>query len=186
MQFSQNWLALNMSASRGGRRFFAAVIFVLSTVLFSDIAFSSATRTTVGAWNIECTEAEPSQSKPRCIANQLVTAGQDSNKTLLGITVGFDQGHPSPHIIFRLTSGANSQSGAAVKVDQNNAFKVPFSECDVKVCEVRSFIPAELLTQMREGNVMQFAFFIDERQVTYPVVLDGFERTFKTIESNVR
>jgi invasion protein IalB len=37
---------------------------------------------------------------------------------------------------------------------------------------------------MQQGRLLQFAFFIKNQQITYPVSLDGFAQTYKILASN--
>ncbi|MEN8770987.1 MAG: hypothetical protein ABF267_06830, partial [Glaciecola sp.] len=41
-----------------------------------------------------------------------------------------------------------------------------------------------VLEQMQQGRWLQFAFFIKNQQITYPVSLDGFAQTYKILASN--
>lgn len=143
---------------------------------------SQQSKETYGAWIYECNPQAGSE-KNLCVANQLVV-DKNAKQAVLGVMVGFLPGHPMPHIIFRLSPNANLDKGAAVKVDDLNSLKVPISNCDEKICEVRSFIPKELLSQMRMGKQMLFAFFVDQKQVTYPVSLNGFDKTYTALQAN--
>ena len=130
-----------------------------------------------GPWRIECT-SQLGKAEKYCNANQLVTDGKDASRVVLGVMVGYMPEHPSPHIIFRLTPDANRDKGAAVKIDDEQFFNVPINECDERVCEVRSFIPEVLLSQMREGEVLKFRFFVDDKQNIFPVSLQGFNKAY--------
>ena len=137
-----------------------------------------------GAWSYECKSQDVSKNE-LCVAKQLVV-DKKTNNAVLGVIVGFLPNQPMPHIIFRLSPSANVDKGTAVKVDELRSFKVPISNCDEKICEVRSFIPKELLAQMRMGKQLLFAFFLDQKQVTYPVSLDGFDKTYTALQANLK
>ena len=137
-----------------------------------------------GAWSYECKSQDASNNE-LCVANQLVLH-KKTNNAVLGVIIGFLPNHPMPHIIFRLSPSANINKGAAVKVDELRSFKIPISNCDEKICEVRSFIPEKLLKQMRMGKQLLIAFFLDQKQVTYPVSLDGFDKTYTALQANIK
>lgn len=86
-----------------------------------------------------------------------------------------------PHIVFRLSPKADIAAGAAVKVDEQQPFRVPISQCDSAICEVRAPLPEVFLGQMRTGKLLRFAFFIDNKQLTYPVSLDGFDGAYGVV-----
>lgn len=129
----------------------------------------------IKAWHVDCEHA-----KSQCIVKQRVETVQ-SGQTVLGVMVGYIDKHPAPHIIFRTSPRANRQKGAAIKIDQHAMLRVPSLNCNDRVCEVRSFIPKGLLKQMLTGEKMHFAFFIENKQYTYPVSLDGFSKAYAKI-----
>lgn len=175
---------------KGGASFRMARFFLLTLVSLPLILTalpghaSQHSKLIYGAWSYEC-KSQDALKNELCVANQLVLH-KKTNNAVLGVIVGFLPNHPMPHIIFRLSPGANVDKGAAVKVDELKSFKVPISNCDEKICEVRSFIPKELLAQMRMGKQLLFAFFLDQQQVTYPVSLDGFEKTYTALQANLK
>lgn len=140
---------------------------------------------TIGAWNLKC-EVKTENSNKLCIANQLVTIGGEESQVVLGIMLGYLPEHKSPHIIFRMSAKANLKRGAAVKIDEFESFGIPISNCDKKICEVRSFIPDGLLTQMRSGKLLRFAFLLDNKPVTYPVSLEGFDKVYSVLQANIK
>lgn len=161
--------------------FLTSVTLALMLTALSGNA-SQQSKGTYGAWSYEC-KPQAGSEKELCVANQLVVS-KKAKQAVLGVMVGFLPDHPMPHIIFRLNSNANVDKGAAVKVDELKSFDVPISNCDEKICEVRSFIPKELLSQMRTGRQLLFAFFIGQEQVTLPVSLDGFDKTYLLLQAN--
>ena len=162
-------------------------VFMLASLMLL-VSVSAATAATeepfrYGAWTVNCQSAT-SNTAPVCVATQLVTKGNDAQHVVIGVTVGYEAQHALPHIIFRVSPGANTHKGAAVKIDQQAHVSIPISDCDQQICEVRSFIPKSLLEQMQQGRLLQFAFFIKNQQITYPVSLDGFAQTYKILASN--
>lgn len=140
---------------------------------------------TIGAWNLKC-KAKTDALSGLCIANQLITTGKSEKQVLLGVMVGHLPEHPLPHIIFRMSAKANLDKGAAVKVDKFESFSISISNCDKQICEVRSFIPEGLLSQMRNGELLRFAFLIDNKPVTYPVSLEGFNKAYSVIQDSLK
>jgi invasion protein IalB len=184
------WLRTSFHKPKGGAPFRMAR-FILLTLASLPLMFttllgnaSQQSKLLYGAWSYECTSQDTLKNE-LCVANQLVLH-KKTNKAVLGVIVGFLPNHPEPHIIFRLSPSANVDKGAAVKVDELQSFKIPISNCDEKICEIRSFIPKELLTQMRKGKQLLFAFFLDQEQVTYPVSLDGFDKTYTELQNNLK
>lgn len=139
-----------------------------------------------GAWNFECKSVVKDAKNETCIAKQLVTKGQSKKKVLLGVMVGYLAEHPSAHILFRINPQADIAVGAMVKIDEFKSFNVPISNCDGKVCEVRSFIPEDMLSQMLKGKVLLFRFVLNGKAVTYPVSLQGFDKTYAELEANAK
>jgi invasion protein IalB len=139
----------------------------------------------MGAWNLKCNEKVGGSSR-ECTANQLVTSGKSKKQVILGVMVGYLPEHEMPHIIFRMSATANLERGAAVKIDKFESFSIPISNCDKKVCEVRSFIPKALLSQMLNGKLLRFAFLLDNKPVTYPVSLEGFNNIYSALQSNLK
>lgn len=135
---------------------------------------------TFGAWNVECKPRVTNSENP-CVASQLVATGEDTKRTVLGVMVAPTQGEALPHIIFRFSPGANLKAGVGVEIDQQEAFRVPISQCDNHICEVRSLMPEELLAQMRVGRMLQFAYFLEKQQLTYPVSLNGFDAAYAAL-----
>lgn len=149
--------------------------------LFSILISSSSiadSNLTFGGWNVEC------EDKNKCIANQLVTSGGNKEQTILGVMVGYDSESLSAHIIIRFNAQADKSKGAAVKVDQFKALRVSIDNCDNQVCQVRSLIPEGLLEQMKKGKFLRFAFYYNGKQVTYPIVLAGFDKAYDVIIDN--
>lgn len=163
--------------------FLASISLALMLTAFPANA-SQQEKVIYGAWSYEC-KSQIGSEKNLCVASQLV-GDKKTKQTVLGVMVGFLPEHPMPHIIFRLSPKANLEKGAVVKVDQKNSFKVPIYDCDEKICEVRSFIPEELLLQMRMGKELLFVFFLDQKQMTYFVSLIGFEETYAALKSNLK
>lgn len=135
---------------------------------------------TYGAWNVEC-KPRSGETENICVASQSVTAEKNKNQVIIGVLVAYMPEHPLPHIIFRISPKANINKGAAVKVDEQAFLNVPISSCDKNICEVRSFIPEELLQQMREGNLLKFAFFVGDKQLIYPVSLKEFDKAYTAL-----
>lgn len=135
-------------------------------------------------WRLNC-KPQVGSTEQFCVVEQKLKASDDSGRIVLGVMVAYMKEHPLPHIIFRFSPNANTDKGAAVKIDDHQSVNVPISSCDKHVCEVRSFIPEGLLLQMRNGNLMQFAFFIDNQQLTYPISLQDFDNTYKALKSPV-
>lgn len=160
--------------------------FLTSVVMILTMGLGNATSQaslTYGAWSIEC-KPRIGNTEKICVANQSVTVGKNTQQVIIGVMVGYMADHPLPHIIFRVSPSADINKGAAIKVDEQEYLQVPISNCDTHVCEVRSFIPEGLLLQMRMGKLLQFAFFLDGKQVTYPVSLEGFDRTYMALQTN--
>ncbi len=162
--------------------FFTAMMLLLTTTAAAIGNASPQTTVTFGAWSFKC-EPRIGSTVDLCVANQLVTAGK-AKRTILGVMVSYSPEHPMPHIIFRLSPKANVEKGAAVKVDELASLRVPISNCNNQICEVRSFIPEVLLSQMRSGKLLQFAFFLNDKQVTYLVSLEGFDKTYMALQVN--
>lgn len=162
---------------------------ILTTVaLVSTVCLSNAATPaplTYGAWSFEC-KPRSGSTENICVANQLVTTGGNTKSVIIGVMVAYMADHPLPHIIFRVSPNANINKGAAIKVDEHAYLHVPISNCDNHICEVRSFIPEGVLLQMRKGKLLQFAFFIDDKQVTYPVSLEGFDKSYMALQSNLK
>ncbi|MDG1122579.1 MAG: invasion associated locus B family protein [Glaciecola sp.] len=149
-----------------------------------NVTHAASTETSVyGAWTVQC-QPENGNPTPACVATQLVSKGNDARQVVIGVTVGYEAQHSMPHIIFRVSPGANTHKGAAVKIDQQAHVSIPITNCDKQICEVRSFIPNVLLEQMQQGKMLQFAFFIKNQQITYPVSLEGFSQTYQLLVSN--
>lgn len=137
-----------------------------------------------GAWSVECKPRATNVENP-CVASQVVAAEAEKaakQAVVLGVMVAPTQGEPLPHIIFRFSPGANLKAGAGVKIDQQEAFRVPISQCDDHICEVRSLMSEALLSQMRAGKMLQFAYFLENQQLTYPVSLSGFDQAFAALQ----
>ena len=69
----------------------------------------------------------------------------------------------------------------SVKVDSEKVIKAPINQCDESVCEVKSLIPRGLSEQMKGGQTMMFAFFIEDEQIIYPVSLKGYRELYTFI-----
>lgn len=159
---------------------FSAIAITLTVITTLSVRAEPQPPQTHGAWSVEC---KPRAGSPEnvCVASQLVTTDKEAKQVVLGVIVAPTPGQASPHIIFRISPGANREAGAAVKIDEQEAFRVSISQCDTHVCEVRSLIPEALLAQMRTGKLLQFAFFIEKQQLTYPVSLNGFDAAYKAL-----
>lgn len=133
-----------------------------------------------GAWSVEC---KPHSGGPEkiCVASQLVSADKEGKQVVLGVMVTPTSGQALPHILFRFRPDANREAGAGVKIDDQEAFRVPISQCDTLICEVRSIMPETLLKQMQGGKLMQFAIFIGNQQQTFPVSLNGFGKAYMAL-----
>lgn len=164
-------------------RFFilSAVVMTLMVIVAFPVRAEPHPPQTHGAWSVEC---KPRAGSPEnvCVASQLVTTGKAGKQVVLGVIVAPAKGSDQPHIVFRISPDANRDAGAAVKIDEQEAFRVPISQCDTLVCEVRSLMPVALLAQMRTGKLLKFAFFIGKQQVTYPVSLEGFNAAFADLQ----
>lgn len=156
-------------------------VMALFYILFPCYVFAN-TEASIGAWNVECIDT--SNKKKQCVANQIVTSGGTKSQTILGLMVGYNVEHSLAHVIIRFSSQANKDKGAAVKVDQYQPLRVPIERCDNKICQVRSLIPKGLLEQMKSGKFLRFAFYHNDKQVVYPVVLEGFDKAFNLVIGN--
>ena len=162
------------------------IFFAVAIVFFIPQVFGFENESsTIGAWNLKC-KTNADTLNEICIANQLITTGKNEKQVVLGVMVGYLSEHELPHIIFRMSAKANIDRGAAVKIDKFDSFSVPIANCDKQVCEVRSFIPEGLLSQMRTGKLLKFAFLLDNKPVTYPVSLDGFNKTYSLLQNSLK
>jgi invasion protein IalB len=179
------FICRQLQLHRNGLFMLVLLLLLLLVSINAAIADSTVTNqpSRYGAWTLNC-NTESSDKTPVCVATQLVTKGNNAQQVVIGVTVGYEAQHALPHIIFRVSPGANTHKGAAVKIDQQAHVNIPISNCDAKICEVRSFIPNALLEQMQQGKLLQFAFFIKNQQITYPVSLDGFAQTYQILASN--
>jgi len=134
-----------------------------------------------GAWSVECKPRVTNGENP-CVASQIVAADAAAKQVVLGVMVAPTPGETLPHIIFRFSPGANIKAGAGVKIDQQEAFRIPITQCDTHICEVRSLMPEALLSQMRSGKLLLFAYFLEKQQMTTPVPLDGFDAAFAALQ----
>jgi invasion protein IalB len=169
-----------------------APIHLARLCLFSALALSSliisvsqATAETkfpqkYGAWSVECKPRATNPENP-CVASQMISAA-GTQQVVLGVMVAPTPGEALPHIVFRLSSGASQEAGAAVKIDDQEPYSIAISQCDNLVCEVRSLMPEAMLVQMRTGKELRFAFFIGAKQITYPVSLNGFDQAFSALK----
>lgn len=139
--------------------------------------------TTYGAWSIEC-NLNDKASDNTCVMKQLVVAGETQKRAILGVMVGRNFEHPMPHILFRINANIDREKGVAVKIDSHEFFHLPIFACDEQVCEIRSFIPDSVLSQMLNGKLLLLAFFLDDNQVTYPVSLVGFDKAYAGLLSS--
>jgi len=164
---------------------FSAVAITLTVITTLSVRAEPLPPQTHGAWSVEC---KPRAGSPEnvCVASQLVAADNEAKQVVLGVIVAPTPGQDLPHIIFRISPGANREAGAAVKIDEQEAFRVPISQCDTLVCEVRSLMPETLLAQMRTGKLLQFAFFIEKQQLTYPVSLNGFDAAYMALRATAK
>jgi len=162
------------------------VLFAMTMLLSLFANFSHASNSlqaTFEGWSVNC-GARPGSDVQQCVATQSVTIGGDASKMVVGVMVAHQKEHALPHIVFRISPSANREKGVAVKVDEFDQFQVPITNCDQNVCEIRSFIPENLLAHMRKGKLLQFAFFLNDKQVTYPISLEGFNKTYQTLLSH--
>jgi len=134
-----------------------------------------------GAWSVECKPRVTNMENP-CVASQIVAADAAAKQVILGVMVALTPDEILPHIIFRFSPGADIKAGAGVKIDQQEAFRVPIAQCDTHICEVRSLMPEALLSQMRSGKLLQFAYFLEKQQMTTPVSLNGFDQAFVALK----
>ena len=159
---------------------FSAFAITLTVITTLSVRAEPQPPQTHGAWSVEC---KPRAGSPEniCVASQVVAVGEAGKQAVLGVMVAPTQGEALPHIIFRFSPGANLKAGVGVKIDQQEAFRVPISQCDNHICEVRSLMPEELLAQMRVGRMLQFAYFLEKQQLTYPVSLNGFDAAYAAL-----
>ena len=129
-----------------------------------------------GSWQVVCTTGIDSHKQ--CIAHQMVQKGSAPNNVVLGVMIGYQSKDPSPHLVFRFSPKADKSKGVAVKVDSEKVIKAPINQCDESVCEVKSLIPRGLSEQMKGGQTMMFAFFIEDEQIIYPVSLKGYRELY--------
>ena len=154
----------------------------LALLLTSSFAYAAQAKNFLyGTWSYECSEKR-GKEKESCMAKHLV-ADKNAKQAVLGVMVGLSSEQSLPHMTFRFSAKANVDKGAAVKVDEFQSFNVKINRCDEKICEIRSYIPADLLSQMKNGKHMLFAFYLEEQQVTFPVSLDGFSEAFKALQT---
>lgn len=164
---------------------FSAVAITLTVITTLSVRAEPLPPQTHGAWSVEC---KPRAGSPEnvCVASQLVTTDKEAKQVVLGVIVAPTPGQALPHIIFRISPDANREAGAAVKIDAQEAFRIAISQCDTLVCEVRSLMPETLLAQMRTGKLLQFAFFIEKQQLTYPVSLNGFDAAYMALQATAK
>ncbi len=134
-----------------------------------------------GSWSVDCVD-----NGNRCIATQKVTTDPAGQKTLLGVIVepGTAKDSKGPLLTFRFTNQANRTAGAGMKIDQREPQRAPISSCDDKVCEVRAWLTPDLRKQMSNGKLLVFAYFVDKKQVSLPVSLNGFATALDLVTSS--
>jgi invasion protein IalB len=137
-----------------------------------------------GAWSIECQMRAPPTGRT-CVATQVVATDPEGKKAVLGVTVNLGEGGSQGIIAIRMSAAAHRPAGAGIKIDDNAPFRSPIGQCDQKLCEVRAWLNEDVLSQMRAGKLLLFAFFVDEKsQVTFPVSLEGFDEAFQALQSS--
>lgn len=135
-----------------------------------------------GAWSVDCNKAAETQETV-CVASQRVATDPAGRKVVLGVMVQPVKDDPRPRITFRMSNKALKRAGIGIKIDDQPPARLKINTCDESVCEARGWLDAPLLAQMREGRLLRFAFFIDQRnQITYPVSLEGFDEAFKALQ----
>jgi invasion protein IalB len=132
-----------------------------------------------GSWTVECSSPDAGE---KCAMTQRVATDPEGKKVVLGVIV---EGAPQAaqyQVIFRLSRNAYVPAGAGMKIDDHEPKRAPISACDDKVCEVRAWLTPELLTEMRDGKLLDFAFLTAEKkQVSVPVSLAGFGAAYDAL-----
>jgi invasion protein IalB len=137
-----------------------------------------------GSWTVECSAPD---AGGKCAMTQRVATDPEGKKVVLGAIVERAPQEGRYQVIFRLSRNAYVPAGAGLKIDDHEPKRAPISACDDKVCEVRAWLTPELLTEMRDGKLLVFAFFTPEKkQVSVPVSLSGFGAAYEDLDKRLQ
>jgi invasion protein IalB len=151
----------------------------LVSACFCISSYAQPAPATYGAWGVECATENGSQ---KCLATQIVATDPEGKNVAVGVIVEANAPGELPYITFRFSKMAYVAAGAGLKIDDNEPLRAPITGCDEAVCEVKAQLTENLSTQMRQGKVLIFAYFLDkEKQLSFPVSLDGFTQSLQAI-----
>ncbi len=134
-----------------------------------------------GDWEIRCVNGND------CVMTQLHRRSEQSADAVFTIikTEGLNTEDGLPVEAFAeivVPLGVYLPGGLGLKVDQKPAQAAPFERCIDAGCVVRAPLSAELLTNMRAGNIANIVVFgAPDQPVQIPISLSGFTAAFSAL-----
>ncbi|PCI50007.1 MAG: hypothetical protein COB49_04310 [Alphaproteobacteria bacterium] len=148
-------------------RIFLAIVFFLIINMghMQAVAADAGKNRLFGSWLYSC-------KSEYCFLSQSVATEADYKKTVLGITIGKQQG--KLHILFRFTAYAVPGRGIGLILGPDQEWHLPITKCDKRICESGSFLDPVVLDAMKKNDKMTFTFHHNNgKYLAYPVSLMG-------------
>lgn len=126
-----------------------------------------------GDWMVRC-EKPQNAPKQTCFIFQNHVTKKDG-KLVLHIAVGYIPEKDQPVAIITMPLGISLPPGVQIKVDDNEALKVPVERCEPQGCRAGVLLRGTLLSQFKAGHIANITFDDGARRpITIPVSLKGF------------
>lgn len=143
-----------------------------------------------GAWLLVCEDltknpaAAQSGAKRVCRTNSRVIVRGPNNAALLaaGLNVVMTDNHKGPGLLLRLPPAAGAADSIHFAVDKHAMFKIPL-RCTKTECLAQGALPADAVTQMRDGKTLSILYTVKDaqkkdRKVRVDQMLHGFRQSY--------
>ena len=128
---------------------------------------------TYGDWAVRCEQPKNAAEKTCFIFQNHVT--KQGHKPVLRIAVGYIPKRDQPVAVITMPLGISLPPGVQIKVDDNEAVRVPVERCEPQGCRAGVILGDKLLAQMKAGKTADVTFDDGARHpITVPVSLKGF------------
>ena len=163
-------------ADRDSRHWRRVLAILTATLLLAAAGLCSAAPKdgqTFGDWAVRC-EKPKNAPKETCFIFQNHVTKKD-HKPVLRIAVGYLPTKNQPVAVITMPLGIALPPGVQIKVDNNEAVRVPVERCEPQGCRAGVILGDKLLAQLKAGQKAEITFDDGARHpITVPVSLKGF------------
>jgi len=151
---------------------------VISIALFMLLNLCSSAQAQVvesqvfGAWSVSC-------GPQNCAMTQVVAKDAAATQVMLGVSISYAFDAKLGTLLVRVPGNINMDAGIGIKVDDNAAIQVPFSQCNTSTCQSAIGIDEILLKELSNGKVAKFAYATKkQQQFVLPISLSKFSEAY--------